>query len=63
MISHIKICFQFLKTQRYLDVIVASGSIAGPVPDEDVDPWVPISDCTANTEAMILGFIAENSLP
>ena len=43
---------------------VASGSTAaGPVPDEDVEPLVSISDCTGNTKAMVLGFIADSSLP
>lgn len=43
-----------------------SGSSASPMPAVEstpADPLIPISDRTVNTEAMILSFIAENSLP
>ena len=53
----------FKTTEVCRSTTVASGSIAGPIPDKDVDPLVPTSDRTTNTKAMILGFIAENSLP
>ena len=53
----------FKTTEVCISTTVASGSIAGPIPDKDVDPLVPILDSTTNTKAMILGFIAENSLP
>ena len=44
----------------------ASGSQVNPQvqpTDKTAEPLIPISDRTSNTEAMILGFIAEHSLP
>ena len=43
---------------------VGSGSEAGPQPAaQSAQPLIPVLDRTANTEAMILGYIAEHSLP
>ena len=54
-----------LKSQTSDKTFEGSGNIAGPSSAEDIplDPLVPISDRIVNSEAMILAFIAEHSLP
>ena len=56
--------FSIFNTKKSTTAIVGSGTVAGPSSyTASSESLIPFSDRTANTEAMILGFIAENSLP